>query len=86
MPVSFSDIPMEALRKQLTQCLHLQGDIERLVYNVGASEDVLQLCQAAMMITMATYELLDNEKSEARIRIKGTVEQLMTVQSCLEEP
>jgi len=84
MPVSFSDIPMEALRDRLTQFLHLQGDIERLVYHVGASEDVLQLCQAAMMVTMASQNLLDNASSEAQVKIKAAIEQLTQVQGSIE--
>ena len=84
MAPSFSDIPIEALREQLTRCLHVIGDAERLGYEAGVSDSVIQLCQAAMMITQAGHSLLGNDMDDARLRISAAVEQLTHVQSQLQ--
>jgi prefoldin subunit 5 len=81
MGVPYSDMPPDALRQHFIKLIHGLGDAEKIAVEVGASLEVVQLCQAAMMTILAAENAFDNDRAEVGQRVKAVLEQLKQLQS-----
>lgn len=79
MDIKFSNVPEAAIRQNLQAAFHSLSEAEKLAAlsdRSGRREEITKLCECALMLVMATKDMLDNQHDYAKTRITVVLQEL----------